>query len=375
VCCDGNGFGDQEGAAVPLHQARKSEYELKLEKEKGALLARIAEMEMQMKSKDLKPGGGQAETLGTATAPIVSSDVSGGSKFKSALAIAEAAVKDLDEYYNKDKHVLKDAVVRPGGKSEAVLVAKMALAMLEDEGSFKIAALGSSVTAGHDTFVSAAWPAVIERALKPTWDALGVDFVVRNQAVGGRDPNPWPFCMPQMAGDDVDIIIREWEYWPFAAGFDESEGVFTKKGSDPAVAAIEVFIRMALLTQKQPAVHFLKMSHERAGGASNWFLNWFSADGKLSQYSDFALQAFDSFGRPFDKLRKLTPDSERLDNDFQDPQKCPPDQLANVANCPVDAAKPDGFHTRARHLGFNETEHPQWKDMVDYMVSRLQVSV
>jgi hypothetical protein len=50
VCCDGNGFGDQEGAAVPLHQARKSEYELKLEKEKGALLARIAEMEMQTSS-------------------------------------------------------------------------------------------------------------------------------------------------------------------------------------------------------------------------------------------------------------------------------------------------------------------------------------
>jgi hypothetical protein len=355
------------------HAGMKSLEDAGLEEENAALQAKIAAMKKLMKNKDLKlqlaqlsagiEGDSPASAVDSGSGASKSKASSDPNKYAAALRVASKAVKDLAAYYKNDKHILKDAVAKRGGKSEAVLVAKMALAMLEDDGSFKIAALGSSVTAGHDTFVSAAWPAVIERALKPTWDVLGVDFLVRNQAVGGRDPNPWPLCMPQMTGDDVDIIIREWEYWPFDAGI--RSDMITKEGSEASVAAIEMFIRMALLTQKQPAVHFLKMSHEKMGGQNSWFLGWLGKKGALKEYSGFALQAFDAFGRPFDKLRKLTTPAKRVDNDPAHPKQCPPDSLANVANCPVSAAKPDGFHSRAKWLGYNETEHPHWKPLVD----------
>jgi hypothetical protein len=172
--------------------------------------------------------------------------------------------------------------------------------------------------------------------------------------------------MPQMAGDDVDIIIREWEYWPFTAGLD---GItIHKEDANPDAAALELFIRMALLTQKQPAVHFLKMSHAKAGGELGWLNKWVNdKDGMLHQYSEFALQGFDAFGRPFDKLRKRTPAGKRMDNGAVEPKPCPEDGLSDVGACPIDNEHFDGFHKRARHLGFNETEHPDWKVLVDLM--------
>jgi hypothetical protein len=183
--CNSKGFGDQEGHATLLQPVRKTSYELDLEKTNAALFAQISELK--------GASAASADPMKNASPVQIDSHAgaSGNSRFKGALAVAKAAVEDLDSYYEHDEHILRDAVVKRGDPSEDVLIAKMAIAMVEDEGSFKIAAVGSSVTAGHDTFVDAAWPAVIERALKPTWEALGVDFLVRNQAVGGRNPNPW----------------------------------------------------------------------------------------------------------------------------------------------------------------------------------------
>jgi hypothetical protein len=308
--------------------------------------------------------------------PADSSLSSGGplQRYKSALAQVTARKKKLLEYYQGDAKILKDAVAKRGGQAEAVLRAKMASAMLSgtsaqgtdadaEAAKFTIVAVGSSVTAGHDTFLSSAWPAVIDRVLSPLWKAAGVKLTVRNMAVGGRDPNPWPLCMPQMVGDDADIIIREWEYWPFDAGIDSN--LIAKPGKDSQKASMELFIRNSLTLQKQPAAHFLKMSHERAGGQSSWFLNWLKSDGDLGAYSGFALNAFDAFGKPFDRLRKgkgFKIDKPQMKKDGD--EKCPENELSNVANCPPIVTKQDGYHTRAQHWGYDEKAHPKWKELV-----------
>ena len=98
---------------------------------------------------------------------------------------------------------------------------RVALAMAGRRGGgvFSVGVTGSSVTAGHGGFGDAAWPLVLERRLAPVWRRhFGVRFVVHNQAVGGRDPWPASWCLGAMMGADVDIVMREWEYWGAADG-------------------------------------------------------------------------------------------------------------------------------------------------------------
>jgi predicted alpha/beta hydrolase len=34
-------------------------------------------------------------------------------------------------------------------------------------------------------------------------------------------------CQSPMLGEDSDVVMREWEYWPFDAGFDRGERPMT----------------------------------------------------------------------------------------------------------------------------------------------------
>ena len=60
---------------------------------------------------------------------------------------------------------------------------------------------GSSVTAGHDS-----WPLVFERRIKPVFDALGINLIVRNIAQGANQCLPYEYCYNAMGGDNADFI-------------------------------------------------------------------------------------------------------------------------------------------------------------------------
>merc|ERR1719401_396373 len=82
--------------------------------------------------------------------------------------------------------------------------------------TFNIGIIGSSLTAGHDAFGDMAYPAVLEYQLKPLWETLGVKFEVRNQAQGSDNPGDFHFCMRQVVGEDIDVIMKEsccWNMW------------------------------------------------------------------------------------------------------------------------------------------------------------------
>ena len=61
---------------------------------------------------------------------------------------------------------------------------KFATKMLMGNGTMRVIFGGSSVTAGHDNFLWQAYPQVYERRLRPAFEALGINFEVRNIAMG-----------------------------------------------------------------------------------------------------------------------------------------------------------------------------------------------
>ena len=74
---------------------------------------------------------------------------------------------------------------------------------------YKMVFGGSSVTAGHDSLFQHSHPKVLERRMRPVFDALGIDFVVHNIAQGANDCVPFNMCLDAMAGEGGDFYLWE----------------------------------------------------------------------------------------------------------------------------------------------------------------------
>lgn len=85
---------------------------------------------------------------------------------------------------------------------------KFALNILE-KSEYKTLFSGSSVTAGHDNYYNQSYPFVYERALKPVFDILDVDFIVHNIAQGTNPCSPYVYCYETMGGFIPDTFIWE----------------------------------------------------------------------------------------------------------------------------------------------------------------------
>ena len=155
---------------------------------------------------------------------------------------------EIRDYYKQDDKLL-DASFDPDLPSEKMLQARIALKVIEARQStegvaFVIGSVGSSVTAGHDSFGTAAYPAVIQRVLGDIMKVVGIKLEVRNAAVGGQGPWWQSFCLQNRIGSGVDIITREYEYWTIDDGLQGRP--VTMPGADKAEAAFELFVRIAM---------------------------------------------------------------------------------------------------------------------------------
>eukprot|EP00471_Norrisiella_sphaerica_P010704 CAMPEP_0184503868 /NCGR_PEP_ID=MMETSP0113_2-20130426/52143_1 /TAXON_ID=91329 /ORGANISM="Norrisiella sphaerica, Strain BC52" /LENGTH=881 /DNA_ID=CAMNT_0026893437 /DNA_START=179 /DNA_END=2824 /DNA_ORIENTATION=+ len=296
----------------------------------------------------------------------------------------EEARKQLEESYGNDDEILNANGLQPSKSGDStVLVAKIKRAILNLKPQFVISVAGSSVSAGHDNMGSEAWPIVLRRNLSPIGKSLGLNISVRNQAVGGRNPNPHSLCLGPMLGEDADVVIREWQYWTFSEGF--RDNTILTPNLNPSLArsiegvrfpvvqaaGLEMFLRMALQLKSQPAVHLLFLQNgERVGSEPLRYLKkWLSSSGVLKDYvapppssssssssssspspsssPKFAINYFDAFGVPFDHLRKKAkkPRWQRdLDDNTHQRVYCPEDLYDDVGACPVDFYKQDGYH-------------------------------
>ena len=99
---------------------------------------------------------------------------------------------------------------------------------------FVAAFTGSSVTAGHDNYVTEMFSAVFNDVISPVFATLNVALETRNVAIGNNPCIPYDACVAAHAGDDVDIIA--WE-----------QSMNCGRQSDP----LEFFIRNSLALPKK----------------------------------------------------------------------------------------------------------------------------
>ena len=264
---------------------------------------------------------------------------------------AKAALAELVNYYGGDEDLLKKAT-RGLSPAASRLGARLARKIVSGD-PIVIAAMGSSVTAGHDGFFETAWPAVLERRLKKVQNSV----VVHNLAVGGRQPYPVAFCLESVAGK-VDAVFREWEYW----SFDEGSAPFRLDAGRTfgPLQAAEHFARRAadLADDKDGFAGFVQLdiagSAKRGEAKTNFLLN-----SNLLKDEEVGVGVFSAFGNAFDHLRAQGSE-DRVDR--QGKGKC---SGPNVGECPL-SPFPDGHHSRAEVEGIKELGNRKAKLMVNW---------
>jgi len=163
----------------------------------------------------------------------------------------------LDEYYSgKDRasRMLIDSWMDPwdfedpGDVPEkrdraAKLVDTIARALVtDDQRTFIVGGIGSSVMAGHDNCHHDSYQTQMERLWGPVWEAAGMDFAFQNAGEGGGCGDSHEnqhFCVAQNVSPDVDIVHYSWTY--FEGG--------------RASWVHEDLVRWAQMLPKQPVVH------------------------------------------------------------------------------------------------------------------------
>jgi hypothetical protein len=70
---------------------------------------------------------------------------------------------------------------------------------------------GHSSAAGHGNFYDESYTAVLTRNVKQIFEAVGMQFIGRNYAMGGSDAAPEAaWCNEEIFGTDLDVLV--WDY-------------------------------------------------------------------------------------------------------------------------------------------------------------------
>lgn len=157
------------------------------------------------------------------------------------------AARSLEEIYNTweiDRYPLWLKSMWLPKHSWDHMIAKFEQRILEVFNSkknlnFTISFTGSSVTAGHDSMFSASYPVVAGVAMKPAFEALGINLVSNNDAMGNNPCMPYDACVATYSGPDADIVHWEQQFNCYIDG-------------DPRM--VEQFVRQSRFMPKNPLV-------------------------------------------------------------------------------------------------------------------------
>lgn len=115
---------------------------------------------------------------------------------------------DLESRYGSANMKWLDKATEPFGSLE--ITAKRMITKKAKGEPFVIAFAGYSVTVGRGNYFNQSFPFVLEDLLKPLFDKMGLELIVRNAAIGGIPSFPYGFCLPHFLGMDADVI--SWDY-------------------------------------------------------------------------------------------------------------------------------------------------------------------
>ena len=113
----------------------------------------------------------------------------------------------------------------------------------DEENTFVVSFMGSSVTAGHDSPMNMSFVSHTQRNMAPSFQELGITFESRNTAMGNNPCLPYDLCPMTFSGGDADIVHWEQSYNCF--GHEDS-----KKDM------FEQFIRQCIHMPRRPIVVF-----------------------------------------------------------------------------------------------------------------------
>jgi hypothetical protein len=102
------------------------------------------------------------------------------------------------------------------------------------DATFDIAFMGSSVTAGHDSFLNQSYPVLVQDHMESSFAKVGIKFTTTNNAIGNNPCLPYDACVAAFAGPNADMV--HWE---------QSYNCFDK-------APVEQFARQASFMPKRP---------------------------------------------------------------------------------------------------------------------------
>eukprot|EP01039_Chlorochromonas_danica_P000001 gene1-1_t len=115
----------------------------------------------------------------------------------------------------------------------------LAYKMVQPKASYLMVFGGSSVTAGHDNYFNQSYPMIFQHRMKEVFDALGIDLIVHNIAMGANNCLPYTYCYEAMGGRDPDFLGWEQSY---------------NCGRDGAV--FEFMARLALFSRNLAVVYY-----------------------------------------------------------------------------------------------------------------------
>lgn len=124
----------------------------------------------------------------------------------------------------------------------------------DDQSTFLISGIGSSVFAGHDNCHYDSYQSQMERLWSPVWQAANMEFIFQNAGEGGGCGDNYAnqnYCFMQNGNPNSDIFHWSWTY-------------FGEASSD-----MEMLIRWTQLLPKQPSVHGLQLGLRPENGAWN----------------------------------------------------------------------------------------------------------
>ena len=128
------------------------------------------------------------------------------------------------EYGNAYRYQFFLGSANMGSFAWDILKYKFAIRMVESNSTFLMIFGGSSVTAGHDNYYSQAYPQVFERRMSSVFNALGINLIVHNTAMGANNCRPYAFCYVAQGGlPDVPI---DWINWEQSFNCGRDNGVF-----------------------------------------------------------------------------------------------------------------------------------------------------
>ncbi|KAL9187877.1 hypothetical protein ACHAXT_006255 [Thalassiosira profunda] len=205
-------------------------------------------------------GGGDGLANDETPAPV-QAPAKGGpftlEKLKATRAEATKVVETIEQYYFSKEQATKMLMASwlgpwdydaPEGETAQrerndKLIDTMARALVtEDQDTFLMGGIGSSVMAGHDNCHYDSYQTQMERFWGPVWQAAGMEFVFQNAGEGGGCGDSYKnqhFCVKQNISPDVDIVHYSWTYFEGGKAAPEHEDL----------------LRWAQMLPKQPPVH------------------------------------------------------------------------------------------------------------------------